>query len=414
MTTTVPPVSTRVFGRAAMSRADVPDAKRGHPAVDLRGWAADRGLQHVGSGNASGYFAALPLDAGLQFNVCRGTSGDRDVCVWHWRYPWPVGDDLEMGAGTWFGVHVNVPMGHFLSVRRFISSTEADNVYVGVPCTGAASLTPEAALLPSFVVHNRPVGWWRTKEEVDLAPYGLRGFTLQVAGRLPDGVLDRLVRSAAAAVLREGGRFPLFELRYRLGTVVLKRSGYASTAAELDELVHMVRDAGAALAEACRPLHRPQPFEQPLPAAAGPGSPMHPWVPPTLAAAVQALGGQPEDPAAYAAAFPTNPVPGTPWAVLRGGLPGLPATARLALHSEAPLADSNSGRTALLLPAGAAAPTPPGGLPLDSPSDPMRYAVRDGILAVWVLRWRPLELGDVDGLLRRGTALARQVGALPG
>lgn len=44
----------------------------------------------------------------------------------------------------------------------------------------------------------------------------------------------------------------------------------------------------------------------------------------------------------------------------------------------------------------------------------MRYAVRDGVFAVWVLRRQALQLGDVDGLLARGTALARATGALAG
>ena len=31
---------------------------------------------------------------------------------------------------------------------KHLSRTEADNLFVGVPCTGAAALVPEAALLP--------------------------------------------------------------------------------------------------------------------------------------------------------------------------------------------------------------------------------------------------------------------------
>jgi hypothetical protein len=42
----------------------------------------------------------------------------------------------------------------------------------------------------------------------------------------------------------------------------------------------------------------------------------------------------------------------------------------------------------------------------------MRYAVRDGVFAVWVLRWQALSLGDIGGLLTRGAALARETGAL--
>jgi hypothetical protein len=423
MTTTMPTprpagpgVASRVHGRASLDRADRDDAKRGHPAVDLTPYARSRDLQYLGSQNASGYFAALPLEPELQFNVVRGTVGSRDVCLWHWRYPWPVDDDGDLaGGGTFWGVVVTPPMSRLWSApRRFVSTTEADEIFAGVPCTGAAALVPEAVLLPDFTIDDRPAGLFRRPS---LA--GLPGYDLRSRSPLPDGLLETLVAGPFGEILRAGSRFPLFEVAYRHGTLVLRRNGYAATGAELDELLAMARDAGDALAAACRPLHRPQPFDQPLPAADWPRSEPgagRPWPPSPLLESVHALarsrGLALEDPRAYAAAFPTNPVPGDPWAVLRGSLPGLPATARLALHSEAPLARSISGRTALLLPAGDARPTPPGGVAVTSPSDPMRYAVRDGVFAVWVLRWQALSLGDIGGLLTRGAALARETGAL--
>jgi hypothetical protein len=45
---------------------------------------------------------------------------------------------------------------------------------------------------------------------------------------------------------------------------------------------------------------------------------------------------------------------------------------------------------------------------------PLRYAVADGIFAVWVTRTGASGLGPVDALLGSGTALARCMGVLGG
>ena len=79
--------------------------------------------------------------------------------------------------------------------------------------------------------------------------------------------------------------------------------------------------------------------------------------------------------------------------------PDLPPTTRPALHTEAPVRQVDTGRTALVLPAGDAAPTPPAGVRVDVPGARLRLAVHGGLWAFSVLRWRPLDLGDVDLLL---------------
>jgi hypothetical protein len=373
------PVSERIYGRAALARADVDDAKRGHPAIDLERFAVARGLQYLGHKNASGYFAALPLEEPLQHNVVRGALGDRDVCFWHWRYAWPVDDDGGLGSRGFHGVRINPPLKRLFSApRRFLSSNEDDHYFVGVPCSAAATLVPEAALLPDFTL----------------------GPDLMTRADVPAAVLDSLRGGPVAEVLRAGGaRHPLFELRCRFGTLSLRRNGYASEA-EAEELLEAVRVAGDALAGACAPLHDPRPFSEPLPEGGQP-SPLQELV----ETAARERGLVPEDPRAYHRAFPRNPVPGTAFAVLRGD--GM----RIALHTELPVARVNSGRTALLLPAGRAAPTPAGGVPVAHEGDSMRFAVRDGIFAVWILRWRPRDLGDLDVLLARGAEVAREAGA---
>ncbi|WP_320673109.1 hypothetical protein [Patulibacter defluvii] len=416
-----PTYAERIVGSAALTRDAVADARRGHPDVDLAAYAAARGLAALGSQNASGYFAALPAEPELQHNVLRGVRRGRDACLWHWRFPWPLDDDNGLGPGGFHGVRIRDPLSRLWSApRRWWSRTAADNRYAAVPCTGAAALAPEAALLPDLRIDNGAKHLPRGAGERRLDDHGLRGFTLTAA---PDQ-LDRLEQLAAGPLgrlLRGHGDRALIDLRLRFGTVIVRRDGYARDERELDALLDLAVDAAAALAAAAASLHAPQPFAEPLPAVDWPSrepSVARPWPPSPFLEQLHALAAERdltlEDPRAYHAAFPTNPVPGTAFAVLRGPLPGAPgATARLALHAEAPIAEVNSGRTALLLPAGDAAATDPGGVALAHDGDPLRCAVHDGLLAVWILRWRPHHLGDLDALLRRGVEHAREVGALP-
>jgi hypothetical protein len=60
------------LNRAAFSRADVPDSKRGYPDFDLRDYATRRGLEFLDHGKPAGFRAALPGDETLRSNVLRG------------------------------------------------------------------------------------------------------------------------------------------------------------------------------------------------------------------------------------------------------------------------------------------------------------------------------------------------------
>ena len=59
-------------GRASFAPQDSADAKRGHPEGDLRGYAAQRGLEFLDHATPGGYRAAVPCEEELQFNVLRG------------------------------------------------------------------------------------------------------------------------------------------------------------------------------------------------------------------------------------------------------------------------------------------------------------------------------------------------------
>ena len=103
----------RLPGYGAFAPADFADAKRRRPDVDLSGYAARRGLDMLGSRNAAGFFAALPLDEQLQFNVLRGPlpGGDQGL-LFHHVLPLPVEPDGSVvNAGALYGYVYNPPGG---------------------------------------------------------------------------------------------------------------------------------------------------------------------------------------------------------------------------------------------------------------------------------------------------------------
>ncbi|MBB3677447.1 hypothetical protein FHX36_003182 [Modestobacter versicolor] len=383
-----PGTARAVVGWAAWDVRDVADARRRRPDVDLTAWAADRGFDAHGSANAGGWAGVLPGEPELQANVVRGTTpGGWDCCLWHWREPVPVADGPQ-------GPTLRGRPHHDLTVQSPLRGLPraGGRRFVGVPVTAAAVAVPEAALLAPFTL-------------------GAPDPDAPAAQPVP-GLLPRLLAGPLGAVVAAGSRFALFELAWGHGVLVLRRNGYAGPAG-VDELLAALDVCAAALAEVCAPLHTPAPFARPLPAVAWPTTETAtgcPWPPSPLLEEVHRLSRrldmQLEDPDAYHRTFPTTPVPGRAWAVLRGALPVGPATstARIALHTDAPL-PAGGGRTALLV-GGPYAPTPPGGVRLTGSPVPMRYAVRGEALGVWVLRDRPPSLGAVTELLGTGLALA--------
>jgi len=110
-----------VANKAAFSREDVADAKRGAPAVSLAGYAADRGLQFLDHATPAGYRTAVPCEPEFQFNLMRGPlPGGEFGVVGHEAFglPW-VG-----GTVAWSGwvETVGRPKGTGLRARDFALS----------------------------------------------------------------------------------------------------------------------------------------------------------------------------------------------------------------------------------------------------------------------------------------------------
>jgi hypothetical protein len=219
-TTTTDPLS----GFAALGPTDLRDARRRRPGADLSGYAAERGLETLGSATAAGYLAAMPGDEALQFNVLRGMlPGGAHGILFHHRHAWPV-DGQGRAAGTFYG-------------KLYSSGGSFKDM-----------LRPH----PWAVLSGLPyVGWL----------FDLAGPS-RVSG---DGRRQRLLSGPVLARLRAAGELPYFRLELSHGTVVVETNGYLDDARRLDRLAETLSVAAAEVRDACRGLANERPFADALP-----------------------------------------------------------------------------------------------------------------------------------------------------
>jgi hypothetical protein len=409
----------RLPGYGAFAREDVADARRRRPDADLSSYAAARRLDMLGSRNAAGFFAALPLDEQLQFNVLRGRlpGGERGI-VFHHVLPLPVAaDGSVVNAGGLFGYVYNPPGGK-LRLRDFLSSVipmvdlAVDVVTdlrrppdkagdplgscIGIPCTVASVLVPEVAL-EQFTIDNRPKPRFVAHHREDLGAWTL------LSREPPDSrLLGRFLSDTTRDALRHLGARPYAKLEIKYGTLVVRVNGYLRDDAELDALAQAACALARELCAAGALVADRRPFDRPLPPPEQ--HPPAPWADP-LDAYAWKHGLALEDPSAYHRAFPALAVPGRAFAVLRGELAD-GVIGRVAWHTEKSIATNNDGRNAVLLPARPGAePTPRCGIRLAD--EALNYWIGDGMLAVWELRSKELrgDLGDMEALVRRALEL---------
>jgi hypothetical protein len=250
----------RYAGSAAFCREDVADAHRGHPEVDLAEYAATRRLEVLGSNSAAGYFAAMPGEDDLQFNVLRGmvTAGEYGI-VFHELLAWEVFGDRPAGNGTFYGVRYG-------RLFRKPGSKPPEDAF-GIPATTAATQVPEATAAGDWSIDNQPRPPL-TSGGTKLGEHGLPGWHLMHDDDVADEFVERLLAgSGLRSVLeRERGR-PFFQVRFRRGALLVRCNGWLGDAAMLDTLTSElgtltpeVRVAGLGVAD-------PRPFAEPLPAA---------------------------------------------------------------------------------------------------------------------------------------------------
>jgi hypothetical protein len=402
---------------AAFSSADVDDAKRGRPAVDLRGYAADRGLEFVDSATPAGYRTAVPCDPEQQFNVMRGRlPGGEAGIVAHEALGLPWVDD-GVGWSGWFKVVKRpkgtgfrardlawglIPYGEWFTGWRAGDAPEP----VRVPCTVAAVRVPETAgVQPHLRIDNRDAAPpYDFGNDAELGPLGLDGWLLHADPAPAAELVEEVLADPVGMTLDAHAGDPLFQVLVTYATLVVRRNGYLGDPAELDELCTFASALARNLRTACRERLPPSPFAQPLPPPAWesgadepPSFALEPhwqeWAEATAARYGLALEGT----VAYHRAFPSTPVPGFAKVVMRGTLPVLGLPGRLVAHTE-----PGSSRAAVVIeaPPGLASASPDGDR---IETDPLvRLEVRDGLAGVWLLSgyWGNRMAGDTDALLR--------------
>src|SRR5829696_6689037 len=267
----------RNHGYAALAREDVADAKAGTSGVDLRPYAAERGLEVISGSIPAGYRAAVPAWPDYMENVMRGVlPGAGYGLLFHEKLELPETGGMSgtlyskvVGKAGWKSLvptfnRTDIPfIGDFLNPPTDHAPSEPyDGESAWVPCTVAALHLPEtAAVLPQLrldrrhhharydFTHHRPLpgGWHlRTGAGTDAA------------------ALDRLLAGPLPGVLA-GVDAALLQVVVQHGTLLLRRNGYLKEPAALDAHTSLAGFAAGELRVACLPSARPQPFGAPLP-----------------------------------------------------------------------------------------------------------------------------------------------------
>jgi hypothetical protein len=376
--------------RAAFSKRDVPDAKRGYPDFDLRDYATRRGLEFLDHGTPAGFRAAVPGEAELQCNVLRGVlpGGEYGVIANEGLEIGTLSDGFDWG-GTFYGIRVVATggggiLGWLPIVNWFFESATAK---VRLPCTVAAVRVPETAgTLTELRFDPRrsapPFSFGKRTKLGELV--GEKGWDLY-AGTKPDPeVVARLAAEPVAGLLCAHAEDGLFQAVVWHGTLVVRRDGFLRSPEDLDELGWAASLLARRLREVCLPLAEPQSFDATLsrpPFRGGvdapPGFFVEAWWSTWAEETGDRFGLESEDPLAYHRAFPTLPVPGVACVVLRGPIPGLGVPGRLVVHRERDVA-----RPAVVIPVPERAePTPPCGRVFREHG--VRLEIADGLLPVW-------------------------------
>ncbi|HYI18754.1 MAG TPA: hypothetical protein VD836_08580 [Solirubrobacteraceae bacterium] len=403
----------RKHGYAALAPQDVPDAKAGTSGVDLRAYAAERGLEVITGSTPAGYRAAVPAWPEYLENVMRGVlPGGEYGLLYHEKLELPTTGGMSgtlyakvTGKASWKDAfrfnRTDLPfIGDFLDPPTDHSPPEPyDNDSAWVPCTVAALHVPEtAAVLGQLRLDRR-----HHHGQYDFAQHRTLpgGWHLRTGADADEAAVARVLGGPLPGVLA-GIDAALLQVVVLHGTLILRRNGYLKEPAALDAHASLAAFAAGELRAACLPATRPQAFAEPLPRWDAQAAELPPpWVA-AFAALATRLDATLEDPRALHLAFPSLPVPGTAVAVLRLG-----SGERLVYTEERLVRRAQQVRGALLAAAAPGAATPPGG----ARDDELVVAeVRDGVLACWSRRTADITLGEADELLSRSRAAAGRLG----
>jgi hypothetical protein len=411
-------------GRASRVKEDIEDARRGRPDVDLSGFAAARGLRYRGSLRLGAFMSATPIWADYVFNAMDGPlRSGRYGLLEHELDEVAAGQDSLDEAGTYFDISYSwvnrESIGSFLTSGLIGDQGKEPNEpfaanAVWVPATAVSVRVPETSMLDKLDIRRRE-NLPRLSSD-DLDEHGLPGFrALGISALAPEMLADVLAGRAGDA-LRDCP-YPYLRVEAGYGTVTLRRNGYVSADADLDDLIDRASRIADGIAAACGRLRRLQSFDLPLPPAdPGPELSRKQRQLAELAdgGAAQAgeriageLGLTEEDPRGFHRAFPTMPMPGRARLVLFGSLPGSTTPARLLYTTQGRRAGPTLRGGAVFLASPSAPELALGGVIAESTG--MYGETSDGLAAVWD-RKRVVGRLDAGDLAARALHTARDLG----
>lgn len=400
---------------AAYTAADVEDARRGHPAVDLSPYARAHGLEPLGNALV-GHFGGLnPLWPDYVFNVMRGELvAGRFGTVQHEldEVELDDGGDPRQG-GTYYGQRSNAKPGlrNLIGLKKTPPNEPFAAQAMWLPATGVKLLVPEAAVLPRLMLETKEHMPW---SEHALAPWA-PSFTMAASQWVSPELREAVARELGPVLEGLGTSFARLELKN--GALGLRVDGYRADDADLDRLVAATAAMADALAELARPWWAPAPFDQPLGAF---DADTHPPGYRTfqtdfyqtgfeeLQQAATSMGLAIEDPVALHRHLPHLRLPGTSMGVLAGTLPG-GELGRLTWQTQSHPGSSAYLRPASIVTARPDAPRTPIGGTLVTSTD-MYVVVADDLACCWT---RTNSVGTLDAvdLVARAQNTFREIGA---
>lgn len=401
---------------AAYKAADVEDARRGRPDVDLSPYAQAHGLEPMANALV-GHFGGLnPLWPEYVFNVMRGELvPGRFGTVQHELDEVRLGDDGDpYQPGSYFGRRSNARPGlrGLLGIRKAPPNESFAAQAMWLPVTSVNILVPGTALLPRLVLKDKE---HMPLSEKALAPWA-PSFGMAASQWVSQDLRDAVAQAVGPALERLGTAFARLELKN--GALGLRVDGFRADDADLDRLVAATAAMAEALVEVARPAWAPAPFDEPLGAfdvdTHPPGyrtfqTDAYQDCHKELQHAATTMGFAIEDPVALHRHLPQLRLPGSSMGVLSGTLPG-GVFGRLTWQTQSHPGSTGYLRPAAIAAARADAPLTPIGGTLVKSTD-MYVVVADGLACCWT-RTNSVNTLDVDALVPRAESTFREIGAV--
>lgn len=386
-------------GTSAFARADIDDARRRRPATELHDYARERGLEFHGQAQLAGFRMALPAFPEEMHNAMRGVlPGGRFGVLLH-QVVQTHANGVTGIQGTFHGVRTSDPepfwrafipnrtdipfIGGFLNPPTDKAPRRAfDTAGAWAPATTVAIPVPETGVALPGVAFLQTA---RTAARGgDIRDIGVPGWRAHALAPLDDAALARLADGPATEVLHQLD-VPWAEVRADHAMLTVRRNGYVTDPAQLDDLARLACVFADALRSACIDgTARAASFADPLARCpwehADAGAFLDPAMPAGWTRDIRDYASRHgmtlEDPMELGRRWPDLPVPGRVLAVARA-----PAGYRVVFSTQVPLRVTRAVHAAVVWESSGTPDTVRGGTrPADAGAT---VEVRDGLATAW-------------------------------